>query len=117
MNRTPFSRAENSSGRASATPLLNAPGPTTRLASSIWMGANALPRSGLARPASSAVIVPARMSVLSPSMRKHTAPLARDRPPPECVPLIRAKRTWLSMRNCRVAGQFSAQARTTSRSL
>ena len=38
MNRTPFSRAENSSGRASATPLLSAPGPTTRLASSIWIG-------------------------------------------------------------------------------
>ena len=93
MNSTPFSRAEYSSGRASATPLLTAFGPTRRRASFICCGANALVRSGSATPASSGVIVPAFMSVRSPSMRKQRAPRARDRPPPPCVPLTRAKRT------------------------
>ena len=93
MNSTPFSRAENSSGRDSATPLATVFGPAKGLALYICTGANALVRSGSARPASSAVIVPAFMSVLSPSMKMQRAPRARDRPPPPCVPLIRLKRT------------------------
>ena len=93
MNSTPFSRAENSSDRERATPLLTALGPTWRLALFICTGANALVRSGSATPASSAVIVPALMSVLSPSIRKQRAPRARDRPPPPCVPLTRVNRT------------------------
>ena len=93
MNSTPFSRAENSRGRARAAPLLTAPGATERLASFICTGASALVRSGSATPASSAVIVPALMSVLSPSMRKARAPRARDRPPPPWVPPARANRT------------------------
>ncbi len=93
MNSTPFSRAENSSGRASATPLLTAPGPTKREAIFICTGANALVRSASATPASSAVMVPALISVTSPSIRKQTQPRARDMPPPAWVPLILAKRT------------------------
>jgi hypothetical protein len=93
MNCTPFSRAENSSERASATPFETAPCATKRLAMFICTGANGLVRSRSATPASSAVIVPALMSVLSPSIRKHTAPRARDMPPPSCVPLMRPKRT------------------------
>ena len=65
----------------------------TRDAIFICTGANGLVRSRSATPASSAVIVPALMSVLSPSIRKHTAPRARDMPPPSCVPLTRPKRT------------------------
>ena len=66
---------------------------TKRLAMFICTGANGLVRSRSATPASSAVTVPALMSVLSPSIKKHTAPRARDMPPPSCVPLMRPKRT------------------------
>ena len=93
MNSTPFSLAENSSDRERAAPFATALGPTERLALFICTGANALVRSGSATPASSAVMVPALMSVLSPSMRKQVANRARDNPPPPCVPLTLENRT------------------------
>ena len=93
MNSTPFSRAENSSDRESAAPLLTALGATERRALPICVGANALERSRSVTPASSAVTVPALMSVSSPSMRKVVANRARDKPPPPWVPLTLENRT------------------------
>ena len=69
--------------RARATPLETAFSPAKRLE----LESSAPARTHLyarvsAMPASSAVIVPALMSVLSPSIRTQTAPRARDMPPP-----------------------------------
>lgn len=57
-----------------------------------WRWHIALERSGSVTPASSGVIVPASMSVTSPSIRQHEAARARDTPPPKWAPLIPVKR-------------------------
>jgi hypothetical protein len=92
MNSTPFSRALYSMQRESAAPFVRMSGPATADPSPIRAGANWLELTP-SMPASSGVIVPARMSVTSPSLRIVTARRAREIPPVPCVPEIRAKRT------------------------
>jgi hypothetical protein len=68
-------------------------------------------------PASAEVIVPASMSVLLPSFMIERAARALVMPPPWWVLLMRDQRTWLSIRNWRVAAALSAHPRCNPRSL
>ena len=115
MNSTPFSRAENSSGRARATPLLTAPGATERLALFICTGANALVRSGSATPASSAVIVPA-LDVGLVTQHEEAARPPRAREAAAAVGAADAREPHVVVdEKLPRAGQFSAHARESSR--
>jgi hypothetical protein len=121
MNLTPALRALYSTEREMTKPPLmqlgaptasaRAPGPPQVLG----LKSDCLSSSML--PASAEVIVPASMSVLLPSFMIERAARALVMPPPWWVPLMRAQRTWLSIRNWRVAAALSAHPRWSARSL
>lgn len=102
MNWTPLSLALSSSGLETPVPLALVSGPVLAAPSSITLTAKRLechselgnpPAVGPALPASSMVTVPALGSVTAPILNIPIALLARDRPPPMCVPETRVNLT------------------------